>query len=98
MFGIKKNAKKELERLKKSEWSEASAQKILQNEKRLDKITLAPALKECADDVKLFFAMLRDFVTKKYPYLRLHCRGRSVGLPFGAAGLFAGLSSGAGPC
>ena len=71
MFGIKKNAKKELERLKKSEWSEAGAQKILQNEKRLDKITLAPALKEWAADVKLFFAMLRDFVTKKYPYLPL---------------------------
>lgn len=71
MFGIKKNAKKELERLKKSEWSQESAQKILQSEKRLDKITLAPALKECAADVKLFFAMLRDFVTKKYPYLPL---------------------------
>ena len=71
MFGIKKNAKKELERLKKSEWSEDDAQKILQSEKRLDKITLAPALKECAADVKLFFAMLRDFVTKKYPYLPL---------------------------
>nr|MCR5046115.1 DUF1232 domain-containing protein [Treponema sp.] len=71
MFGIKKNAKKELERLKKSEWSEDDAQKVLQSEKRLDKITLAPALKECAADVKLFFAMLKDFVTKKYPYLPL---------------------------
>lgn len=71
MFGIKKNAKKELERLKKSDWSQDDAQKILQSEKRLNKITLAPALKECAADVKLFFAMLRDFVTKKYPYLPL---------------------------
>ena len=71
MFGIKKNAKKELERLKKSEWSEDDAQKVLQNEKKLNKIALSPALKECAADVKLFFAMLRDFVTKKYPYLPL---------------------------
>lgn len=71
MFGIKKNAKKELERLKKSEWSEAGAQKVLQNEKKLNKIALSPALKEWAADVKLFFAMLRDFVTKKYPYLPL---------------------------
>ena len=71
MFGIKKNAKKELERLKKSEWSEGDAQKVLQNEKKLNKIALSPALKEYAADVKLFFAMLRDFVTKKYPYLPL---------------------------
>ena len=71
MFGIKKNAKKEFERIKKSEWSEKDAEKILRDEKKLGRMALSPALKECAQDIKLFFLMLRDFVTKKYPYLPL---------------------------
>lgn len=69
MFGVKKNAKKEFERIKESDYSEEAAKELLKNEKKLNKIALGPSMKKYADDLKLFFRMLKDFISRKYPYL-----------------------------
>ena len=64
--GEEKKVNKKFESFKNKEYSEEFMNDVFEKEDAINKKMDAEKLKAFADDVKLFFSMLKDFFTKKY--------------------------------
>ena len=64
--GEEEKVNKKFESFKNKEYSEEFMNDVFEKEDAINKKMDAEKLKAFADDVKLFFSMLKDFFTKKY--------------------------------
>ena len=67
--GWEEKAKDTFEGFTSEGYSEEKLHKVLDNEAKIEDIFKNKYLSDFIDDVKLFFAMLKDYFTKKYPEL-----------------------------
>lgn len=55
-----------IERIKKEEYSETDAEKVIKNESRIKKLFTMEALKKFAEYVPMMFSMVKDYKAKRY--------------------------------